>query len=193
MMTCPHRNTQFIQYRSGIQATLNKKADCSVDLEIAKGIGTEGYRIEDVSRGRVRILAEDGRGLLYGGGKFLRTNTYHQGSFRLGNWRGTSLPEKKVRSIYFATHWFNFYHEAPIEKIERYAEDLAEVKAENQEMKAENQELRHLLTNLQESQERRFRLIEQNPELLPMIREKQKQFPNRELTVSGGRYKDYKK
>jgi len=114
-----------IQERSGIHATFNKKADCSVELEVAKGIGSEGFRIEDVSRGRVRILAEDSRGLLYGGGKFLRNNAYRQGSFTLGNWRGTSVPEKRVRGIYFATHWFNFYHEAPIDEIERYAEDLA--------------------------------------------------------------------
>ena len=114
-----------IQERSGIHATFNKKADCSVELEVAKGIGSEGFRIEDVSRGRVRILAEDSRGLLYGGGKFLRNNAYRQGSFTLGNWRGTSVPEKRVRGIYFATHWFNFYHEAPIEEIERYVEDLA--------------------------------------------------------------------
>jgi len=113
-----------IRDRSGIQPVFNKQADCSVNLAITNGIGTEGFRIEDASRGRVRILAEDSRGLLYGGGKFLRMNTYHQGSFTLGTWRGTSVPEKKVRGIYFATHWFNFYHEAPIEEINRYAEDL---------------------------------------------------------------------
>ena len=113
-----------IREHSNIQAKFNKRAACSVDLEIAKSIGPEGYRIEDVARGQVRILAEDDRGLLYGGGKFLRMNTYHQGSFTLGNWRGISVPEKKVRGIYFATHWFNFYHVAPIEEINRYVEDL---------------------------------------------------------------------
>jgi len=114
-----------IREHSGIQAVFNKKADCSVDLEVAKGIGNEGFRIEDVSRGRVRILAEDSRGLLYGGGKFLRNNAYRQGSFTFGEWRGAYVPEKRVRGIYFATHWFNFYHEAPVVEVERYAEDLA--------------------------------------------------------------------
>jgi hypothetical protein len=35
------------------------------------------------------------------------------------------VPEKPLRGIYFATHFFNFYHEAPIGEIERYVEDLA--------------------------------------------------------------------
>ncbi|MGO8732430.1 MAG: hypothetical protein ACLQVM_06540 [Terriglobia bacterium] len=98
---------------------------CSVELNVQQGIGSEGFRIEDVSPGKVRILGNESRGLLYGVGKFLRSNTYHQGSFTLGNWSGTSVPEEPLRGIYFATHFFNFYHEAPIEKIERYVEDLA--------------------------------------------------------------------
>jgi hypothetical protein len=113
-----------IRERSGIDPTFREEGPCSVELSVQKGIGSEGFRIEDVSQGRVRILGNENRGLLYGVGKFLRSNTYRRGSFTLGNWRGTSVPEEPFRGIYFATHFFNFYHEAPIEKIQRYVEDL---------------------------------------------------------------------
>ena len=114
-----------IQERSGVKPTFSGKAGCSVELDVQKGIGNEGFRIEPVSRGKVRILGNDNRGLLYGVGKFLRSNTYQQGSFTLGSWRGTSVPDKPLRGIYFATHFFNFYHVAPVEQIQRYVEDLA--------------------------------------------------------------------
>lgn len=113
-----------IQERSGMKPTLNGQADCRVELDVRQGIGTQGFRIEQVSRGEVRIVGNDERGLLCGVGKFLRSNTYRQGSFILGKWRGTSVPEKPFRGIYLATHFFNFYHQAPIEKVERYVEDL---------------------------------------------------------------------
>lgn len=113
-----------IQERSGIEASVNGSAAFNVELGIQKGIGSEGFRIESTAGCNVRILGNDSRGLLYGVGKFLRSNTYRQGSIILGNWRGTSVPEEPFRGIYFATHFFNFYHEAPIEKIQRYVEDL---------------------------------------------------------------------
>ena len=37
----------------------------------------------------------------------------------------TSVPQKEVRGIYFATHFHNFYHEAPIQEIQTYVEDLS--------------------------------------------------------------------
>jgi len=40
-------------------------------------------------------------------------------------WRGESVPEKPIRGIYFATHFYNYYHTAPVEQIERYVEELA--------------------------------------------------------------------
>jgi len=113
-----------IQEHSGVRPSFEKGGACEVELKLQKGIGSEGFRIEDISRGKVRILGDDNRGLLYGVGKFLRNNTYHQGSFTLGSWSGTSVPEEPVRGIYFATHFFNYYHAAPIEDIERYVEDL---------------------------------------------------------------------
>ena len=95
-----------------------------VELSIAPGIGTDGFRIEDRFGGGVRIVGNDERGVLYGVGKFLHTSRYDQGGFTPGLWRGTSVPEKPMRGIYFATHFHNFYHDAPVEKIQRYVEEL---------------------------------------------------------------------
>jgi len=117
--------TSRVQERSGVKPTFDGTADCSVELKVQEGIGREGFRIEEVSRGSVRILGNDSRGLLYGVGKFLRSNTYHQGSFTLGNWRGTSLPDKPLRGVCAVPHFFNFYHVAPVEQMQRYLEDLA--------------------------------------------------------------------
>jgi hypothetical protein len=97
----------------------------TVELAVAPGIGTEGFRIENRTGGGVRIVGNDERGVLYGVGRFLRTSRYDQGGFIPGAWRGTSVPQKPYRGIYFATHFHNYYHEAPIPEIEQYVEDLA--------------------------------------------------------------------
>ena len=114
-----------VEERSGVKPVFDGKADCRVELGIEEAIGKEGFRIEGTSPGAVRILGNDHRGLLYGTGKFLRNNTYYQGSFSLGRWRGTSVPEKPMRGVLPIPHFFNFYHMAPFEEIQRYIEDLA--------------------------------------------------------------------
>jgi hypothetical protein len=113
-----------VEEHSGVKPTFSQAPGaCRVELALQKGIGEEGFRIEDAPGG-VRVVGNDRRGLLYGAGKFLRSSTYHEGSLTLGVWRGTSVPETPFRGIYFATHFFNWYHEAPIPEVERYVEDL---------------------------------------------------------------------
>ena len=113
-----------VEEHAGVKSTFSQAPGaCRVELALQKGIGEEGFRIE-AAPGGVRVVGNDRRGLLYGAGKFLRSNTYHEGSLTLGDWRGTSVPETPFRGIYFATHFFNWYHEAPIPEVERYVEDL---------------------------------------------------------------------
>ena len=97
----------------------------TVELAIAPGIGTEGFRIEDRQGGGVRIVGNDEGGLLYGVGKLLRSSRYDQGGFTPGAWRGTSVPVCPVRGVYIATHFSNFYEAASEEEVQRYVEDLA--------------------------------------------------------------------
>jgi hypothetical protein len=117
--------TRQINQRCDVPVKMSGPAEFTLELRIAPGIGAEGFRIEDVSPGRVRIAGNDERGALYGAGKFLRSSRCQPTRFTPGAWRGTSVPEKPVRGIYFATHFFNFYHDAPVEDVQRYVEDLA--------------------------------------------------------------------
>ncbi|MCG3148621.1 MAG: hypothetical protein PCFJNLEI_02066 [Verrucomicrobiae bacterium] len=82
----------------------------NVELKIQAGIGPEGFRIDDTG-----ITGNDERGLLYGVGKHLREPA----------WRGTSVPDRALRPMYFATHFHNYYHDAPIADVCRYIEELA--------------------------------------------------------------------
>jgi hypothetical protein len=116
--------TRQVQQRCEAKVITTGDAPLTVELAVEKGLGAEGYRIEDRKDGGVRIAGNDERGVLYGVGKFLRTSRYEKGGFTPGSWRGTSVPEKAVRGIYFATHFHNYYHVAPIEEVERYVEDL---------------------------------------------------------------------
>lgn len=86
-----------------------------VRLEIRPGSGAEGFTIDDAPDGSVAIIGDDARGLIYGTGRFLRQPA----------WRGTSTPGLPVRGIYFATHFHNFYHDAPIALVRQYIEELA--------------------------------------------------------------------
>ncbi|MCX7002125.1 MAG: hypothetical protein NTV22_02485, partial [bacterium] len=101
------------------------RAELKIELKVKAGVGTEGFRIEDAAPGVIRIAGNDPRGVVYGVGKLLRLARFDKGTFEPGAWRGTSVPEKPVRGMYFASHFHNFYHDAPIEKVERYVEELA--------------------------------------------------------------------
>ena len=113
-----------VQQRCDAKALATSEAPVIVELAIAPGIGTEGFRIEGRPGGGVRIVGNDQRGLLYGVGKFLRTSRYDANGFAPGAWRGVSVPQKPVRGIYLATHFHNFYHDAPVEEVQHYVEDL---------------------------------------------------------------------
>jgi hypothetical protein len=116
--------TARVTERSGAREVERNDRALKIVLEINQDIGTEGFRIEDVDGG-VKIIGNDDRGMLYGVGKFLHTCNYSKDGITAGKWRGISVPEKTVRGIYFATHYYNFYQTAPIQEIETYLEDLA--------------------------------------------------------------------
>ncbi|NLG49176.1 MAG: hypothetical protein GX552_03570 [Chloroflexi bacterium] len=113
-----------VRERSGVPVVQQGVAELGVALDIAPGIGAEGFRIESEGD-MLRIVGNDPRGLLYGVGKFLRDARYAEGDFAPGPWRGTSVPSNPVRGMYFATHFHNFYHDAPLVEVERYVEELA--------------------------------------------------------------------
>ncbi len=116
--------TRQIHQRCEARVVTAGDAPLTVELAIEPGVGVEGFRIEDRPGGGIKIIGHDERGLLYGVGKLLRTSRYDQGGFTPGSWRGTAVPQKPIRGIYFATHFHNFYHAAPVAEVQRYVEEL---------------------------------------------------------------------
>lgn len=114
-----------VRQRCILKVTNDGDAVLTIELAIEPGIGADGFRIADGKAGSIRITGNDERGVLYGVGKFLRTSRYDQGGFSPGTWRGTSVPVKPVRGIYFATHFHNYYDAAPIAEVQQYVEDVA--------------------------------------------------------------------
>ncbi len=114
-----------LQEYAGVKLVTSRKADLHVYLGIKPGMGPEGFSISDGPRGGISIFGNDERGLLYGAGKFLHTSTFDGRGFTPSSWRGVSVPKLPVRGMYLATHFQNFYEEAPIEDVKRYIEDLS--------------------------------------------------------------------
>ncbi len=113
-----------IETRTALPVLLLEDGPSDVELDIRSGAGAEAFEIMGSPGGEVKIVGHDERGLLFGVGKFLRTSVCEDGRFAPGLWRGISAPQKPVRGMYFATHFHNYYHEAPIEEIARYVEEL---------------------------------------------------------------------
>lgn len=103
----------------------NGNPDLIIQLELDSSIAPESFRILDGPKGIIRIIGGDESGIVYGAGKLLHTSRYDIAGFTPGLWRGYSSPQCKVRGIYFATHFGNFYEHAPIGEIQEYINSLA--------------------------------------------------------------------
>ncbi|MBI2193645.1 MAG: hypothetical protein HYU36_16845 [Planctomycetes bacterium] len=114
-----------VRARCGVEAATDAPGEMTLTLGVRPETGSGGFRIEDGPDAGVRVLGSDEPGVLYGIGKFLRTSRYGCGEFIAGSWRGVSVPERDVRGIYFASHFHNYYHEAPVQEVVRYIEELA--------------------------------------------------------------------
>ena len=114
-----------LRERGGVATVTEGRAEGTLAFVLDETLAPEGFRIEDAGEDTLRICARDAAGWLYGAGKFLRDARYGDGWVAPGSWRGTSTPARPLRAIYFATHFHNFYHDAPIEQVERHIEDLA--------------------------------------------------------------------
>ncbi|MHB9131600.1 MAG: hypothetical protein ACYDBB_11000 [Armatimonadota bacterium] len=97
-----------------------------VVFDIALPVGAEAFRIGRDDAGAWRVTGGDERGLLYGAGKFLRgCRIAADGGWSYAGPTGDFAPALPVRGMYFATHFHNFYHDAPLEQVVRYVEELA--------------------------------------------------------------------
>jgi len=114
-----------VEKRCPARVTTQGKAPLTVALTVDPAIGKEGFRLRDRAGGGIEVVGQNELGVLYELGKLLRTSRYSKNGFAPGSWRGESTPQKPIRGIYFATHFHNYYHDAPIEEIQHYVEELA--------------------------------------------------------------------
>lgn len=116
---------RIVSERTGLDFSVESANYLDVHLKVVpQSMPAESFRIEHMPDKSIAITASDPQGVLYGIGKFLHTSTLTSAGFTPGAWQGLSVPEKPFRMIYFATHFHNFYHDAPIEKVTAYIEEL---------------------------------------------------------------------
>ncbi|MBT3377614.1 MAG: GNAT family N-acetyltransferase [Lentisphaerae bacterium] len=116
--------TRWIWDHSGLAAE-ERSDGADIALALNPELPLESFRISGNARGPVRIEGADRRGLIYGLGKWLRASQFAPGRIQPTTWRGDSKPVNPVRAIYFASHFHNWYHIAPLAEVERYVEELA--------------------------------------------------------------------
>ncbi len=117
---------RILNDRTGIDFTQKTEETLLVTLAILpQSMPAGSFRIENNVENKISIHASDSNGILYGIGKLLHSSVLSESGFIPGNWQGFSMPEKSFRNIYFATHFHNFYHEAPVEKVTQYIGELA--------------------------------------------------------------------
>lgn len=97
----------------------------TVALIVDQCLPPESYAIGDASPHRVEVRAGSEAALFFGAGRFLRDCRFDDSGCTPGAWRGTSSPECAIRGMYFATHFHNFYHDAPIGQVTQYVQELA--------------------------------------------------------------------
>ncbi len=112
-----------IERRCSTEIVKVKNDDPQIILSLSGNLPQEAFKIED-DNDTIRIVGGSPNGLLYGIGKFLRTSRYDK-TFIPSKWRGTSNPAKPFRGVYLATHFYNYYHIAPLDEIQEYIEDMA--------------------------------------------------------------------
>lgn len=117
--------TERVEARSGATVSQNQPGELTIVFNINSEMEKESFNISAASNNTITISGGDYRGLLYGAGKLLRASQFSETGFTPGAWTGTSVPDKKVRGIYFATHFYNYYQTAPVEEVRTYIEDLA--------------------------------------------------------------------
>ncbi len=94
-----------------------KEADAIVTLQKDAAIMPEAYHIKKQNDTHFVITASDSLGFIYGLGFLV-----HRGHKNIQDYM--CKPKKHVRGIYFATHFHNFYQDAPIESVIDYLEEL---------------------------------------------------------------------
>jgi len=96
----------------------------AVRFELEAGMESDEFAIISLEQG-VAVKAGALLGLIHGAGYFLRHTEFTAEGASPCAWRGNLKPKCPIRGVYFANHFFNFYHVAPYHEMKHYIEDLA--------------------------------------------------------------------
>lgn len=143
--------------RCGVRILDNSDAELTIELAVDVALAFDGYRIEDIPSGDIRISGHDIRSLLYGIGKFLHDCEYANAAFQPGRWRGSAAPTREFRAIFLINHLANFYQSAPLGEVLRYLEDIAMWGYNRVVLRLDIRQ--YLLSNQSEIQQMRIRLL----------------------------------
>ena len=96
----------------------------TLTLDVNGALGPiESYLIEGEGNDW-KITGTDGLGLFYGIGKLLHSANWTQTTLAPVATEGLISPACSFRATYYSVHFHNWYHEAPVEELIRYTEEV---------------------------------------------------------------------
>lgn len=103
----------------------DKGFDYEITVSVSNVFSGERFVI-DADETKAEIIASDSLNVHAGLGRFFTESRFDGiGGFRPYTGKIDFTPAKSLRGMYFATHFYNFYQTAPIEKVYEVIEDLA--------------------------------------------------------------------
>ncbi|MBE6605264.1 MAG: hypothetical protein E7639_06145 [Ruminococcaceae bacterium] len=100
------------------------KGGMAVELQIDKTIpDKESFLIRGEGESWT-VIGSDELGLYFGIGKFLHTAKWDEYSFIPKATNGVVAPDCRFRAMYFATHFYNFYHAGTAQALKEYVDDM---------------------------------------------------------------------
>lgn len=100
------------------------KQGMTVELQIDKAIPHEESFLIRGEADSWSIIGSDELGLYFGIGKFLHTAKWNENGFIPEATNGVVAPECQFRAMYFATHFYNFYHAGTAQALKEYVDDM---------------------------------------------------------------------
>ena len=100
-------------------------ADYTITLAVSDTYEGERF-VVDAGNNAASVTASDALNLHAGVGRFFTESVFDgRGGFEPFEGKIDFTPAKSLRGMYFATHFYNFYQSAPLEKVYEVIEDLA--------------------------------------------------------------------
>lgn len=111
----------------GISKTCEMIKEYGLKYATVENLQEDGFYIltKPDKHGRIYVIGQNSTGVITGVGKLLRLCEYGNGYIDIPVLSLNDNPALSVRGMYFCAHFYNFYHIAPAEQVDRLIEDLA--------------------------------------------------------------------